>query len=616
MSAQRASAQVEFCGPSQRTCARLSVPLDPSGRVPGSVSLDIERAPATAAKAPPVFVLAGGPGQSATHGFTQDAIKEIFGGVLRDRDVVAFDQRGTGGSGALSCPSLQQESSLDFSEAAARCAALLGPARSFYTSADSVADIEAVRRALGYDRIALFGVSYGTVVAQQYAKAYPERVERVVLDSAVAATGLDPLDRAGFAASPRVLRDLCHTRCAAITRDPVGDLQTLIHRLQRAPLRGTVLTAQGRRRAVALTESELFAILSAGDLDPSVRARVPAAVHSALRGDTAPILRLDGMPEQGPDVSERDISAGTLAATLCEETALPWDPATPFDQRAGQAQARVAGLPASSFAPFDAGAALADDVLQLCLRWPTAARAPLDGRPPPDVPVLVISGTQDLRTPLEDARRIAGQWPHAQLLKVPAVGHSVVGSDSSGCAARSVRRFLRNARVPRVCPPGARLQPAPIDPTSLRAVAPAPGRTLAAVRRTYQDALHFYFAVFIQQLSDDPESDTLPGFAAGGLRSGYIRFADNRAALHHLGYVPGVEVSGRLRSVLILPDGVLRIHGRAAARGTLRVRDGELSGRLGGKRVRGSLGPDILDLALGLAFGTDASAARARWLAY
>src|SRR4029078_366057 len=98
---------------------------------------------------------------------------------------------------ALSCPSLQQ-GMLELSEAAARCATLLGPARPFYTTADSVADIEAVRRALGYERIALFGVSYGTVVAQHYAKAHPERVERLVLDSAVAATGVDPLNREGF----------------------------------------------------------------------------------------------------------------------------------------------------------------------------------------------------------------------------------------------------------------------------------------------------------------------------------------------------------------------------------------------------------------------------------
>ena len=184
-----------------------------------------------------------------------------------------------------------------------------------------------------------------------------------------------------------------------------------------------------------------------------------------------------------------------------------------------------------------------------------------------------------------------------------------------GCAARSVRRFLRNERVPRVCPPGARLDPAPIDPTSLRAVAPArgsrgrPGRTLAAVRRTYQDALHAYFGVLVEHLSANPGADKLASYAAGGLRAGYYRFADNRVTLHHLSYVPGVQVSGRLRSLFILPNGVLRIRGRSAAHGTLRVRDGLLSGRLAGVRVRGGLGPDIFDLLLGT-IARSASAAR------
>jgi pimeloyl-ACP methyl ester carboxylesterase len=615
---QRAIAQLPFCGPSERACARLTVPLDPSGQVPGTVSLKLERAVAKAPKAPPVLLLAGGPGQSATRAFPQDAIKQVFGRVRRDRDVVVFDQRGTGGSGALNCPSLQRQSRLELSQAAAQCAMLLGPARAFYTTADSVADIEAVRRALGYERIALFAVSYGTVVAQQFARTHPSEVDRLVLDSPVAPTGLDPLQRASFAASPRVLRDLCRGRCDEITPDAARDLRTLTHRLQRAPLRGSVVTARGRRRSATLTESDLFSLLLVGDLEPSLRARTPAVVRSAVAGDAAPILRLERTSEEEPEISRRDLSAGTLAATLCEETALPWTPEMPFDQRAAEARARVGNLPPSSFAPFDADTALDSDELRLCQRWPTTARAPLQADSLPDVPALIISGTQDLRTPLEDTVRLARQWPHAQLVEVPAVGHSVVGTDTSGCAVRSVQRFLESRPVPRQCPPGAPLDPAPIDPTSLRAVKPArgthgrSGRTLAAVRRTYQDALHAYFDVFINQFIADPSTEPTGRYAAGGLRAGYYRFASDRATLHDLSYVPGVRVSGRLRSVSILPDGVLRIHGRTAAHGTLRVHSGRLSGRLAGVRVRGTLGPDLFDLAFSTAFPARAAIASAQ----
>src|SRR5215208_5519316 len=171
----QARAEVDVCGPSARQCTRMALPLDRSGAVPGTVVLEVQRARATTPTAAPVFLLAGGPGQSATRAYERATIRKLLGREALRRDVVVIDQRGTGSSGALNCPTLQQAGSLSLADAAARCAALLGPARPFFTTADSVADIEAVRIALGYDRIALLAVSYGTVVAEQYARAHPDR---------------------------------------------------------------------------------------------------------------------------------------------------------------------------------------------------------------------------------------------------------------------------------------------------------------------------------------------------------------------------------------------------------------------------------------------------------
>jgi pimeloyl-ACP methyl ester carboxylesterase len=605
-----AGAQVEFCGAAARACTRLAVPLDHAGRTAGEVVLEVERRSAKAGDEPPIFVLAGGPGQSATRALPADVIRQIFGPVLRRRDVVVFDQRGTGDSGALSCPSLQRAIPLVPGQAAAQCATLLGPALPFYTTDDSVADIEAVRSALGYERIALFAVSYGTTVAQQYAQAYPERVERLVLDSTLAPAGVDPLYRDSFAASPRVLRELCRSRCRGITRDPDGDLVRLVSRLRRGPIRGIVVNAQGRRRRAALTGFGLFSMLVVGDLQPQIRAQFPAATRSALNGDTAPIMRLGRLSQEAPPVGAQVLSAATFATTVCGETALPWDPAVPIDQRIAQAQARVDAMAPRAFAPFDEQTALESDVLALCERWPMAGSETLRVDAVPAMPVLLLSGSQDLRTPREIAARLARQAPRAQLVVVPAVGHSVVGVDASGCAVRAVRRFLAGRPVRRACPAGARLDPAPLDPASLRDVRPVrgtrgkPGRTLAAVRRTYQDALRIYFDVLLQRTAADPDGNVSSRYAAGGLRAGYYSFRGDRVTLRDLVYVPGVRVSGRLRSVSILPDGILRIRGRAAAHGTLRVRSGVMSGRLSGRWVRGRLGPDLFDLAFELAFAS------------
>jgi pimeloyl-ACP methyl ester carboxylesterase len=110
-----------------------------------------------------------------------------FGGGARLRHgsrytLVAVDGRGTGGSGPLRCPMLLP-AHLEATAPAAECAKALGPRRDFYGTADHAEDLEAVRAALGYDSVALYGVSYGTELALAYALAHPGRVDRLLLDS-------------------------------------------------------------------------------------------------------------------------------------------------------------------------------------------------------------------------------------------------------------------------------------------------------------------------------------------------------------------------------------------------------------------------------------------------
>ena len=142
----------------------------------------------------------------------------------------------------------------------------------------------------------------------------------------------------------------------------------------------------------------------------------------------------------------RELSAMLYATTTCEETAFPWARATPPDPRVRRSAARAALglLPDSTFAPFDRGTALDSDLIDLCGRWPAAPAAPGFGSGPlPDVPVLLIEGEDDLRTPVENAQRVAAQFPRAQLVVAPATGHSALGSDGSGCTERAFGRFLQ-----------------------------------------------------------------------------------------------------------------------------------------------------------------------------
>jgi len=218
-----AALRFKRCGDFGFACARLSVPLDRSGAVPGRVSLLVKRVRARqrgGATLPRLFVLAGGPGQSATESFGGDALGVLYPAYAR-RDLIVFDQRGTGRSGLVRCRRLERANLLRAGPAAGACARSLGPRRAFYTSRDSAEDVEAIREQLGAERIALFGTSYGTKLALGYAKRYPGRVERLALDSVVEIDGPDPYYLDSLEASRRALRSLCGSRCSW-TAHPVG----------------------------------------------------------------------------------------------------------------------------------------------------------------------------------------------------------------------------------------------------------------------------------------------------------------------------------------------------------------------------------------------------------
>ena len=586
-----AAGPFKSCAPgSPLQCARIAVPLDRSGATPGTVSLYVERLRARRPREGVMIALAGGPGEAATP-YTFDWAFD-FRSALGTRDLVVFDQRGTGLSGALRCRGLfvpVTRTPLEQAQAAERCAQTLGPRRAFYTSRDSVDDIDAVRRAAGVQKITLFGVSYGTKVALGYAAKYPQHVERLVLDSVVEPSGPGAFWEETFVALPRVLRTLCVRRCEGITPDVVGDLSGLLTAMRTRLLYGPIVGADGRRQRARLGRLRLFGLLLAGDFDPTLRSELPAALRAARQGDAAPLLRLALRSERGTGPTPaRYVSDALYAATLCEEGPLPWPRTTPIQTRAVVAEANVRALPPPSLGPFDRTAVLfASSPFQLCARWPTASPEPLlpDG-PFPAVPTLVLSGEDDLRTPLEGARRVAARIPGATLVAAPEMGHSVLSGFPRRCGLRAADDFFAGRAV-RPCVARRRtFPPLPPFPRSLAQVDTEPqvggkrGRTITAVGLTLADALDqllsaALFAGFEQKV-----------LQAGGLRAGYVRAGEERLEMHGVVFVPGVRVRGRI-SFSDRPHGALRITGHAAARGRLVFRrDGSVIGKLGGRRVR------------------------------
>ena len=516
-------------------CGGVSVPLDRTGAVPGRVKLAVVRLPARKGPAKGTVVLiAGGPGESAIGALALTGLP--LARALPRFDVVAFDQRGTGESSRLRCRALSKSGKgRSITAAFARCAEQIGPKRAFSRTTDSVDDLEAVRRYLKSPTLSLLAISYGARVAGEYARRYPASTARLVLDSPVPLTGSDPFDRQALSALPRVLSSLCAGKACPFTKSPYGDLTRLARRLARQPLRGRLVDARGRHRRAALSNRLLHALVSASDVDPLLRGQLPAGIASALKGDPAPLLRIAAGASSD---SDSQFSIPVTAATLCSESPLPWDPAgAPGPGRSAALSAALAGLGSAPFAPFSPKVATGDGILSICRRWPAVPNkpAPLGGASA--VPSLILSGTEDLRTPYEQARLVAGDYSGARLLAVPHTGHSVLGSAVGRCATRAVVDFLRGGSPAGACPSKSRPSLTAIAKLPPARLAAVPGRTRAqrvriAARLTARDAI-------AQVLTK--------GRRFGGLRGGTGRLERKRLVLNDYEYVSGVRLDGHLR---------------------------------------------------------------------
>ncbi len=573
------------------SCGTVPVPLDWRAPHRGPViGLHVERLAPPGPPAGVMVLVAGGPGIAATIAYSPvlPTLRRMFPGWA----VVLVDTRGTGQSGLLRCPHVSVERLLGSPAGVHACQREIGPRSHFYTTADNVRDIDAVRRALGAATIGLYGTSYGTKVVQAYAHTYPGRVSRVVLDSVVTRYGPDPMRGSTWQAFPRVLREECAGgACLAATPSFEADYVRLANRIARRPLRGRFYDAAGVPVRAELTGGELLHVAINGDESPYVWLELPAAVHAALTGRPAPLLSL--APVADP-ASENPVVA---VATSCEEDLFPWPRTSPLAGRARLWRQAVLSAPASTFGPFGPWAPLQNTFApygRLCQGWRAAPRPPdLGSRPLPDVPALVLAGSDDLRTPLGDSQALARQFARGRLLVARGGGHGVL--PSVPCAQAQVRRWMLGGVPASRCSLAKPLPFAAAFPPGFGALHPVKypgrlGRTVAAVRGGISDAA--LLAALCLRAS-------APGF--GGVAGGRATFTGHlqqrlllRVALRRFGWVSGARLGGVLTLAVrdfglkaAIAGGALSVSGNRAEHGTIRVGPGgRFTGVLGGHRVR------------------------------
>ncbi len=195
-------------------CGALTVPLDHSGKTPGKLKIAIAAQKHYPKGAGLLIALSGGPGQSSVSAASSFAVS--LQPALKRYRLVVLDQRGTGLSSLLDCPKIQNLGALDpfVPQDILSCEQRIGPRRSFFATKDSVGDLDAIRAAFGAKKVAVMGVSYGTWVGLEYARAYPAHTDRLILDSVVGPDRPDAFFLDSYRTLPRILREQCAgTRC-------------------------------------------------------------------------------------------------------------------------------------------------------------------------------------------------------------------------------------------------------------------------------------------------------------------------------------------------------------------------------------------------------------------
>ncbi|MFI5026082.1 MAG: alpha/beta fold hydrolase [Solirubrobacterales bacterium] len=430
-------------------CGRITVPAvrgDPSA---GDQSIFFAVRTRDRAAKPPVGTIVaveGGPGYASTNFDSAKSYRAVFGPLLRRRDLVLIDQRGTGHSQAVDCPQLQRGMVPELI-AVGSCANQLGTRYEGFTSAESAADIEAVRTALGLGPITLYGDSYGTLLGQAYSVRYPSSLRSMVLSSAYPAN--DPFWRTIYPAAMRALKLSCarSSSCRATAASLCGKkrlrcawdaeqrFRHALARIQRTggPLNGT-----------------LAYLLEAGTWSPNSYLALNRAVTEYLAGKPD---RLDHIAREGRpgDGDFHYFSTGMGTAVECNDYPVAWDRTADFAQRTAQLdQAMAAFSRRRLFAPLTVSQwmTLPATGLTGCLAWPPPTAlmeppVPAGATQPAGLPVLVLSGEFDDITTVREARQVARLYPSSRLRIVPDRGHvSDLYYPYRSPAVRWIRRFV------------------------------------------------------------------------------------------------------------------------------------------------------------------------------
>ncbi len=431
----RISAGPSFPGIKAR-CGDFERPLDPAEPDGETIVLRVAVVPALSLdpEPDPVVPLAGGPGQGVTQFYT--AYATAFEPLRRNRDILLVDQRGTGRSAPLTCDlgeemlegSMSDEEALEVTR---ECLDELPYDPRFFTTSVAVRDLDAVREALGYPALNVYGVSYGSRVAQHYARRFPETTRTIVLDGVVPpelALGPDIALESQRAVDDIFAHCAEEAECNERFPDLAAEFASVLAMLREAPVEVDVPDpVSGENTVFDFGATELAVAIRLLAYQPNTIALIPLFVHEAAGGNFDPLAAQFLTTTQS--LAEA-IAVGMHNSVMCSEDTNRYDLAD-LDR---------AALEASYLGPD-----LVDMMADVCSIWPTGpVDDDLSENLDTDIPTLLLSGTADPITPPEYAIRAATELGRAWLLTGKHQGH---GQITVGCMPDVVAGFVAAAEL-------------------------------------------------------------------------------------------------------------------------------------------------------------------------
>jgi len=607
-------------------CGNVPVPLDRNDLSQGTININFElythTAQDRAAKSAVLFNL-GGPG-APTAG-NRGAAFWFVGQNLDVHDLLLIDDRGRGLSGTIDCEDLQNGTGSSWDQEVAECAAQLGSADSRYGTGDIAQDTEAVRAALGYDKVDYYGISEGGADVTAYATRFESHLRSIVGVAPYGTPGLDDLfldDRIRTTrAEPRLVRLDCQysPTCSADHPFPEAELDGLIWTVRLSPVEGYAHDANGNPQHVVVDENALLDnVIDINSGRYSSTGEILAAADSLWRGDSAPLLRLGAegfhtiwldMPVGYPASAFSD---GAMVATYCVDETQPWDWSKPVSERSQEFAAAVAALPTWYFAPFskEVATGLLYDDYRMCLDWekPTPSSPVTPPHPTyPSVPTLFLVGDMDNSVPSEEVKMMAALFPNSTVVTVAGIAHPWFDAWPQ-CAINLGSRFLETlqvgdttcAKTPETVWPAvgrfplvaADARPAEVDPSGQNQIGLAERKVVTVAVATATDALQ---RSWINYWNGDGSGNGA-GLRAGTFFTDFSDFNLWATTLTNCAFSEDVTVNGTITWVLngpLVAD--LTVSGSGTAGGTLHVEgtwqapgpvdNFNVTGTLGGKHV-------------------------------